>query len=264
MSKTIETCRGTIHYEDRGRGPILLCVHGFPLDHSMWREQLELADVYRVILPDLPGFGASPSTRTIARMSDFADDLAAFLDSLEITTPLTYCGLSMGGYVGWEFWARYPDRVSSFILADTRAANDSAEAARARELMAARVLQEGTAPLVESMLPKLFGPEASTSAPDRVAATKSVMAQSSPAGAAAALRGMAERRDFRGELPTIQVPALLICGDHDVITPPAEMQTVADSMPEARLVLIPNAGHMAPLEDPARVNAAIREFGQHR
>ncbi|HEY6564395.1 MAG TPA: alpha/beta fold hydrolase, partial [Pirellulaceae bacterium] len=174
MLRHVDTAAGSIAYLDEGSGPLLLLVHGFPLDRTMWREQMELADSYRLLIPDLPGFGQSPSNRSVSHMVDFADDLAVLLDALGIDGSVVFCGLSMGGYVAWEFFARHRHRVSALILADTRAANDTPEVARARELMAERVLAEGVEPLVASMLPKLFGRHATEVFPDRVAATRAV------------------------------------------------------------------------------------------
>ena len=249
---------------DQGAGPPILFVHGFPLDHSMWRGQLAaespLATRFRLIAPDLRGFGASSVTPGTVGMQQMADDLAALLDTLDIDEPVVFVGLSMGGYVAWRFWERHARRVRALVLCDTRSAPDTPEAARGRQQLAARVLAEGTAPVATAMLPKLFAEETATRQPAIVSAMEEVVRRTAPEGVAAALRGMAERPDATPLLATIRVPTLVLVGEHDAISPPAEMRKIADGIAGAQYVEVPDAGHMAPLENAAAVNAAIANF----
>lgn len=251
-----------LHFVEAGRGSPLLLVHGFPLDHSMWTGQIdELSSQCRVIAPDLPGFGQSDAMLDdTAAMEQFADDLARLLDELGIDEPITFCGLSMGGYIAWQFWKRHADRLARLILCDTRAASDSEEMARGRRLAAARVLEEGAAEFVNAMIPKLFGENTVRDKPSIIEATRSVMLATPRLSVAAALRGMAERADMSAELANINVPALVICGQHDAISRSEEMQTIAAAMPDSQFFEVADAGHMAPLEQPDRVNKAIRKF----
>ncbi|MCB9873337.1 MAG: alpha/beta fold hydrolase [Planctomycetaceae bacterium] len=259
--KTVKLHDATLSFTDVGTGPVLLLVHGFPLDHSMWQPQLEsLSDTYRIIAPDLRGFGASGGATETITMEQFADDMAALLDALGINEPITFCGLSMGGYVAWQFWRRHATRLSRLILCDTRAIADSEEVARGRAMMAERVLSEGSSIVAEAMLPKLFAEATARDDSNTVEATHRVMAATAPAAVAGALRGMALRPDMTKELPNIDVPTLVICGEHDVISPPDEMRSIADKLPNATFVEIAGSGHMSPLEAPAAVNAAIRDF----
>lgn len=249
---------------DQGTGPTVLLVHGFPLHHGMWVEQIEfLAPRCRVIAPDLRGFGASDATPGTVTMERLADDLAELLDTLGVSEPVVLAGLSMGGYVAWQFWRRHAARLRALILCDTRAAADSEEVARARGGLAARVLNEGSSVLVEAMLPKLLGPETSSARPELVAELQAMIEGTSPEGAAAALRGMALRPDVRAWLPEIRVPSQVIVGEHDAISPPAEMHELAAALPSAQAVTIPRAGHLAPWENPGPVNQAIAEFLTH-
>jgi pimeloyl-ACP methyl ester carboxylesterase len=246
---------------EQGSGTPLLLVHGFPLDHTMWRRQIDdLSGVCRVIAPDLRGFGKSGITTGTAGMARMADDLADMLAGLKIDEPVVFCGLSMGGYVAWQFALRHRERLAKLILCDTRAVADSPEAAAGRLKTADRVMAEGPAVVAEAMLGKLFAPATVTDQPDLVEETRQVMLRTAPAGIAAALRGMAERPDVSGKLAEFDLPALVICGEHDAISPPAEMRGIAEQLPQARFCEIKDAGHMAPLEQPAAVNAAIREF----
>jgi pimeloyl-ACP methyl ester carboxylesterase len=252
---------GSLHVIERGRGYPLVLVHGFPLDHQMWQGQFpELSRDYRVIAPDLRGFGRSPDGAEAITMGQYADDLAGMLDQRGVDRPIALAGLSMGGYIAWEFWRRHPQRLSHLILCDTRSAADTPEAAEVRLQTAERVLAEGTGLLVESMLPKLFASGTRRQQPEVVRAVEQVIRSARPAGVAAALRGMAQRADATEWLGQIQVPTLFVCGQEDAITGVAEMAQMADAVPRAELVVIPACGHLAPLEDPLHVNKAIRGF----
>jgi pimeloyl-ACP methyl ester carboxylesterase len=214
----------------------------------------------RVIAPDLRGFGRSPARGEIVTMQQFADDLAALLDGLKIEEPIVLCGLSMGGYVALQFWRKYAARLRGLVLCDTRAAADGPEAAAARRLMADRVLREGPAPLVETMLPRVIGETTRRANPELVESVRRVMMATDPRGIAAAARGMADRPDMTAALPQIRCPTLVIVGSEDVLSTPAEMRGMADAIPGSTLVDIPAAGHLSPLENPAAVTAALAEF----
>lgn len=250
-----------MHVVERGHGAPLLLAHGFPLDHSMWQSQIdELSNEFRVIAPDLRGFGRSQVSTGTVTMEQYADDLASLLNVLRIQEPITFCGLSMGGYIAWQFWRRHAARLKALILCDTRAAADTEEVARGRLLSAQQVVSSGLNTLVESMVPRLFADQTLREKTELVQKTRQVILSSSPEGIAAALRGMAARPDVTADLPRITVPTLVLCGEHDVISRVAEMRDIAAAIPHARFVVIPNAGHLAPLEQPAAVNAAIRKF----
>ncbi len=255
-----------LNYVERGSGTPLVLVHGFPLDQSMWIGQIDaLAADCRVIVPDLRGFGASDVVPGTATMAQMAEDLAGLLDALAISEPVVFCGLSMGGYVAWQFALKAlalekRHRLAKLILCDTRAIADTPEAAAGRLKTAEKVLAEGSTVVAEAMMPKLFAPATANEQPSVVESTRQVILNTKPEGIVAALRGMAERPDVSARLAEFTIPALLICGEHDSISPPAEMRGIAEKMPTARFVEIAGAGHMAPLEKPDSVNAAIREF----
>jgi 3-oxoadipate enol-lactonase len=248
-------------YIDSGRGIPLLFVHGFPFDHSMWQMQIEgLSDRYRVIAPDLRGFGGSQASEGIATMEQMADDLAALLDALSIREPIVICGLSMGGYIALEFWRKHADRLKALILCDTRAAADKPEVAANRLAMADCVLTEGPKPLVDSMLPKVFSLKTVADRPWLVEEMERAMLRTDPRGIAAAARGMAQRRDFTDELKNIRCPTLVLVGSDDALSPPHEMQTMAAAIPLAQSNIVPAAGHLAPYEQPYAANATIVSF----
>lgn len=246
---------------EAGSGPPLLLVHGFPLDHRMWQAQIEeLARDACVLAPDLRGFGDSDAAGEIVSMEDFADDLAALLDVRQIEEPVVFCGLSMGGYIAWQFFLRHRARLRALILCDTRAAADTPVAAEARRVNAGRVLSEGIGFLAETMLEKLLAAETRRRRPEVVESIRRGMLSASPQGVAAALRGMAARPDMSAWLPQMDLPSLVVCGQEDALSTVEEMRGIAAQMPQARFVEIARAGHLSPVEQPQAVNEAIREF----
>lgn len=250
-----------MHVVTRGDGPPLLLVHGFPLDHSMWSAQIDdLAKWYTVIAPDLRGFGQSEIVDGPVTMQTYADDLAALLDAMGITDPVHLCGLSMGGYIAWAFVEQHRNRLASLILCDTRATADNEAARKTRELTAQRVLREGPDFLASDLIDKLFVKSTREQRPEIIEQTKQVIRSTHPTTIAAASRAMAARPDVTDRLPSIDLPTLIIVGEHDAISPPSEMHEIADALPHATFVEIKDAGHMAPLERPEPVNAAIENF----
>jgi 3-oxoadipate enol-lactonase len=243
------------------RGHPLLLVHGFPLTHRMWQPQGDFfVDHCRVIAPDLRGFGGTDVTPGVVTMEQMADDLDRLLDALDIHEKVIFCGLSMGGYIGWKFWQKYRHRVLAMILCDTRAVPDTPEAAAGRRKLAAATLAEGPAAAAKVMLPKLFAPATLETQPKLVERVEEIMLSNQPVGIAAALEGLAVRADAHEILPTIDVPTLVIIGEHDAISTVAEMRGIADAIPDAGWVEVPGAGHLSNLENPTVVNEAIAEF----
>ncbi|HET6324352.1 MAG TPA: alpha/beta fold hydrolase [Planctomycetaceae bacterium] len=252
---------GTLNVYAQGKGTPLLFVHGFPLNNSMWQPQAEMfSKRNRVIVPDLRGFGESTVTTGTVTMEEFADDLHGVLHGVWVDTPVVLCGLSMGGYVAWQFFRKYRPQLRALILCDTRATADSPEAAAGRHKLAETVLATGSQAASDAMLPKLMSSKTVERWPDLVASVRSMIVRNKPTGIAAAALGMAERPDCTDLLSQIDVPTLVICGQDDQITPSADMQKMAEAIPGAQFVQIPNAGHLAPLENPDAVNGAINRF----
>lgn len=246
---------------DEGAGETLLLVHGFPLDHTMWSGQLDaFSSRYRVVAPDLRGFGASRAADESVSMEQFADDLVELLDVLAVGAPVTFCGLSMGGYIALQFARKHADRLKALVLCDTRSAADSAEAAVNRLKMAQQALAEGAQVAAQAMLPRLFAKLTVEKRPALVEAVRGVILSTAPAAIAAAQRGMAARPEMTDFLSQIRVPALVVVGEEDPISPVAEMRQISESIPGAQFAVIPAAGHMAPLENPAAFNAALEKF----
>jgi 3-oxoadipate enol-lactonase len=262
-----------IAYSDTGSGStVVLFVHGFPLNRSMWDPQVgrTRAAGCRVIAPDLRGFGASEGAEGgPLTMDQHADDLAALLSALRITDPVVYVGLSMGGYIAFSMWRRHPKRIRGLVLADTRAAADTPAGLLDRQAMIRRAEAEHSPQVaIEMMRPSLFSPHLRAGSP----VERQVLAMiSSNSGAAVAngARGLAARPPSLEVLPRITVPTLVLVGEHDQLTPPTDSEALARAIPGAKLVTIDGAGHMSNMENPEGFNEALLAFigdatGGHR
>jgi len=243
---------------EAGSGEPLVLVHGFPLDATLWHEQVVgLAPERRVIAVDLRGRGkslAAPDERWT--IDTHADDVTRTLDALGLIT-VDLAGLSMGGYVAFALVRRHAARLRSLVLVDTKAAADSSEARAGRLATADKVRAEGSRVLVDSMLDKLLAPGASTAARQTTAA---MMERTPPETAARDLLAMGDRPDATPLLATIRVPTLVVHGAEDALMPASAARAMAAAIPGARFAAIPGAGHLAPLERPGEVNAVLREF----
>jgi len=250
----------TIDYETRGRGPALLLLHAFPLGQAMWDPQMEtLARRFQVVRFDARGFGASPAGDGLLTMERIADDAAALLDHLQIAAA-TVCGLSMGGYAAFAFARNHPTRLRGLVLADTKASADSDQARRVRAEQADKVRKEGTAAIVDAVLPKLLGKTSHEQRPQVVARVRDLILANLPRGITDALAGLAARADSAPSLREIRVPTLVVCGEEDVITPPADAEALHAGIPGSTLELIPKAGHLANLEAPDAFSRALEAF----
>src|ERR1041384_8168237 len=212
-------------YTDAGIGRPVVLIHGYPFNRSLWNEQVtSLSNTYRVIAPDLRGFGDSDAAEE-GTMDQMAQDVGLLMDHLE-SSRAAIGGLSMGGYVALAFYKQFHSRVRALVLADTRAQGDTEEGKQTRFQQAEKALSEGMAGIADAMLPKLLTPETVSKRPEVVKHVRDMMLQAKPEGAAAALRGMAERDDQTELLAKITVPTLVIVGVGDAITPVADSETM--------------------------------------
>ncbi len=250
-----------IEYDVRGKGPAVMLLHAFPLGLSMWDPQAEaLAATHRVVRFDARGFGGSQLDDVAPlAMERIADDGAYLLDQLWIDTAVVH-GCSMGGYAAFAFARRHPRRLAGLVLQDTRAGADTPEGRAGRAALAAKVLEQGAAAAAEAFLPKLLGETSHRERAPLVATLRERVLATSPRAIANALHGLAARADSRAMLPGISVPTLVLVGEEDVLTPPDEAKAMAAAIAGARFEVIPRAGHLANLENPDAVNAALRSF----
>lgn len=250
----------TINYRDEGEGAAVIFLHAFALNQTMWDEQIvSLKDNYRVISLDNRGFGKSSVVEGTAQMSDMAADVRQLLRALGIARA-TLVGLSMGGYIALAFCRAYPEAVRALVLADTRATADSEEARANRLRSAEKAEREGARAIADETTPKLLGKTTLEQNPALVERVHAIQASNPPAGIAAAQRGMAARRDSLDLLPQIQAPTLVIVGDEDTLTPPAEAEVIHQGIAHSQLRVIERAGHLSNMEQPEAFNAALREW----
>ncbi len=248
----------------RGSGIPLLLLHAFPLDHSMWEAQEPLADAVRIIAPDQRGFGATPGEPTITSIGAMADDAVAVLDALHVAEPAFVCGVSMGGYIAQHVAARHPERVRGLILCDTKLDADTPEARAGRAGLAAKVGRRGAGLLADTMLGTLLAQSAEARGRARRPAIEELLRQTIArqpvATIRAALAAMGQRPDMTETMQSLPIPTLLVVGEEDTFTPPAIMQRMESILPDARLLIVPQAGHLVPLEVPEVFNAAVLAF----
>ncbi len=234
----------------------LLLLHAFPVDARMWDAvRAPLAERLRLITPDQRGLGRSPLPETGREPSldDAARDVVALLDRLGLDK-VVLGGCSMGGYLAMAVLRAAPERVGGLVFIDTKATADTPEAARARHDLAARVEAEGTGWLAETVLPGLLAEKAR---PEVVERLRELITTQPPSGIAWAARAMAARPDAIETLRSAAVPALVVVGEEDGLTPLEAANTLVETVPDATMVVLPEAGHLTPLEDPAGVVEAI-------
>ena len=246
---------------ETGTGRPVVLLHAFPLNASMWMPQREaLGATHRVITPDQRGFGGTQLGHDEPNLDEVADDVASMLDARKVDK-VVLGGLSMGGYVAMSFLRRHPDRVSALILADTKLGADSAEGAANRRRIADEVIAAGSsAQLVDELLPSLLGETTRDRRALVLGRVKALLEKAPPYAVAWAQRAMAARPDSTETLAAVTVPTLVVVGAEDTLSPPADAELIAKTVPGAELVVIPDAGHLSAMEAPAEFNTAVSEF----
>ena len=234
-------------------------LHGFPLDSRIWKHQLEtLGETWRVIAPDFRGFGRSRATDPFSIQS-LADDVGALIAKLSLSRPVLG-GLSMGGYVTLAYARHHAAELRGIFLADTRAEADAPATRLTRDQMIQQVRAQGARPVAQGMLEKLLAPQTRQMQPKLVHDLLQIMEGCDPLTIEHALEALRDRPDQVAALGAIHLPALIVVGQDDVLTPPALAQTMHAAIADSQLVIVPDAGHMAPMEQPEAVNAALESF----
>jgi 3-oxoadipate enol-lactonase len=259
-SQRIKSGDAQIVYWVLGDGPAIVLLHPFPTHHEFWLPVANsLARRYRLLLPDLRGHGESGVGEGPATMEKHASDIARVMDDAGVgRAPLI--GVSIGGYALFEFWRKNRERVAALGLCNTKAPADSVEARNARLQAAKDVLEWGTEPFFESMIPKLLGKTTRETRPDLVDGVLRMMRKMSAGDVAQVQRGMAERPDSVETLKTINVPTLIVTGDEDVLTGVNEAELIHQHIAGSQLRVIPKAGHYSPWEQSASAQILLRQF----
>jgi 3-oxoadipate enol-lactonase len=238
-----------------GSGPTVVLVHGFPLDGAMWSGVARaMSTRLRVLKPDLPGRGSTEPPA--AGIEEYADFLKAIADAVD--GPVGVAGFSFGGYIALALMRRRPGNVRALALVDTRASGDDDAARAKRDETIASVRANGVASLVEGMPSKLLAPE-SLGRHDLLERVQRIISRQKPETMEADLAAMRDRPDSNDLLPAITVPTLVIVGERDALTPPADSEAMAAAIPGARLVTVPGAGHLTAMERPKAVAEALAD-----
>ncbi len=260
---TVKLSDVNICFEQHGSGPPLLFIHGFPLHRQLWEGQwTALADAAQVIAPDLRGHGESESGLAPHTMQNLAQDCFDLLEMLGISAPLYVCGLSMGGYIAMAMLRLHPERIAGLILTATRSAADTPEVKANREKSILLAQTQGAKPIIDSMLPHLLSPKSLAGRPEIVQIAHEIMSSISVNTIIKDLLGLKERPDSTFLLAASTKSTLIIHGADDQIVPLTEARALQQTIPNAQLTILSDAGHLLNLEQPGFFNAAIRQFIQ--
>ena len=247
-------------YSDRGAGIPIVFIHAFPLNQTMWGEQVAaLANHCRVITVDLRGFGKSDVAEGPYTMDQMAADVRGLMSALGIDRAVL-AGLSMGGYIALAFYRNYPEAVRALVLADTRATADTNEARERRLKSAEKAEREGARAIADDMILMLLGRSTVERRPDIVEQVRAMIEANSPQAIAAAQRGMAARLDSTGILASIDFPTLVLVGSEDTLAPVAEAEAMSNAIRGSLIQVINGAGHLSNIEQPAQYNSIVIEF----
>jgi 3-oxoadipate enol-lactonase len=254
----------TLQYLDKGttRSMPIVLLHGFPLDGRIWEAQVEaLSDRYRVIAPDLRGFGQSASSEPFT-VASLAEDVHALLREIG-ALPCILGGLSMGGYITLAFARSHPSDLRGLALIDTRCEADAPAARKNRGRMIQLVRERGVKAIADEMFPKMLAAQTAQRHADIAGKLRQIMESQSAKTVENALAALRDRQDYTTDLPLISVPALIVVGEHDAITPPTLAEGMSKAMRNPTLAVIRHAGHMSPMEQPEDVTTVLRRFLEH-
>lgn len=261
MEHTVQVNGTALSYFDEGAGPVVLLMHGFPLNRQMWRAQIQpLSQAgYRVIAPDLPGFGSSEAPADGYSMDSFADTIVGLLDALDIRRAVIG-GMSMGGYILCDLLERYPNRVSAACFIATKSAADDEEGRARRTSLAAQAERLGANPIIKIFAELLFAPETSQTQPALIAQVTAWMRSTAPGALAGGLIAMRDRKDYTELLPSFPQPSLVLFGSEDRAGSPAAVEVFQAGLPNCESQVIADGGHMVNMEQPDLFNARLLDF----
>jgi pimeloyl-ACP methyl ester carboxylesterase len=252
----------TVSYSDQGPAdaPVIIFIHGFPLNKSMWDMQAEaLKDNYRVIAYDIRGHGNSDPGIDEFFIELFVNDLWQFMEKLGIEKAIL-CGLSLGGYIALNAVLKYPDRFDSLILNDTQCIADTSEIKENRCLAITRIMNDGVEQYADEIIENLFAPESFARKKNEIIAVKEMIISTPKQSLCNTLRALAERKETCDRLPEINIPVLIMVGKEDKITPIAAARQMHEKILNSTLKIIQHAGHLSNLENPPEFNFQMVKF----
>ncbi|MCY9783710.1 alpha/beta fold hydrolase [Nocardiopsis sp. EMB25] len=254
-----------VSYTDRGAGYPLLMIHGHPFDRTVWEPQVRAlaGRGYRVITPDLRGYGHSSVVPGTTTLETFARDLAALVGHLGLGV-VGIVGLSMGAQVALELYRLFPDGVDTLTLVATTPHAETERGRGDRQRMAERLSAEGMGGYADEMIVGMMSPANVRGMPEVAARVRAMMRAVPPEGAAAALRGRARRPDHVPLLKRVSCPTLLVAGREDPFTPPELAEAMHVLVPDSVVEIVEGAAHLPNLERPDRFNEVLRRFLEQR
>jgi 3-oxoadipate enol-lactonase len=261
QERRTSTANRTVRHLDAGAGKPLIFLHPFPFSADAWRPQLERVPAgWRYLAPDLRGFGqtAAPDAPALA-MDDHARDVLALMDGWGIERA-TIAGLSMGGYIAFALFRLAPERIEALVLADTRPQPDSPEGRKGRQALLEKLHANGVRAVADEMLPKLLGETTRRERPEVVTEVRAMIEASAPEAIDAAIHALMARPDSTPDLARIGCPTLVIVGEEDGITPPADAKAMHEAISASRLALVARAGHLSNLEAPDEFTNVLSAF----
>jgi len=249
-----------VHLDGQENPKAIIFVHGFPYDSNMWRSQIdELSKKYFCVSYDNRGLGESTVGDGQFTIEHFVDDLEAILDELKLDKPLL-CGLSMGGYISLRAMERIQNKFSGLILCDTKSEADENQGKLKRAAAIKQINSGKFDEFIETFVQNCFGKKFIEESETQYREVVDRSKKNSPLGVKGCLLAMAARTDTTENLSKINIPTLVICGSEDKLSPPSVMKSLSEKIPNCKFVLVEDAGHMTPIENPGKVNSAIKEF----
>ena len=252
----------SVSYNDYGPddAPVIIFIHGFPLNKSMWDMQVEtLKENYRVITYDIRGHGNSDPGMDEFFIELFVNDLLGLMEKLGIEKSIL-CGLSLGGYIALNAVLKYPDRFDGLILNDTQCIADTPEIKENRCIAIIRIKENGVEQYADESIKKLFSPESFTKKKNVIAEVKEMITSTPKQTLCNTLHALAERKETCNRLEEINIPVLIMVGKEDKITPIAAAQQMHEKILNSKLEIIQQAGHLSNLENPIAFNTHLLKF----
>jgi 3-oxoadipate enol-lactonase len=259
QAKTVEINKVKLSYFDEGPkgAQVLLFIHGFPLNKSMWHSQIAaLQTTCRVIAYDVRGHGDSALGEEEYSIALFVKDLLAFMDALQIEK-VTLCGLSMGGYIALNAVLNHPKRFEALVLCDTNCMADTPEGVEKRMKTIQNIKAEGLENYANESIKSLFAPVSFQHRTAEIASVRKMVLGTSQLAVFRTLRALASREETCSRLSEIQIPTVVLVGNEDKITPPAAAERIHNGIANSSLVVLQDAGHLSNLENPSRFNEVI-------